>query len=75
MRVPTVSRALAGVGVVALLTARCLQAENEGGDPGEATGKVKGSTIEFWSNNDQPIIDGWKKVVDPKAKELGITIK
>ena len=75
MRVPTFSRALAGVGVVALLTAGCLQAENEGGDPGEATGKVKGSTIEFWSSNDQPIIDGWKKVVDPKAKELGITIK
>lgn len=76
MRFPTVTRAAVAVGVVALLTSSCLSPSGDGGgDTGKATGSVKGSTVTLWSSNDQPIIDGWKKVVDPKAKKLGITIK
>jgi alpha-glucoside transport system substrate-binding protein len=32
-------------------------------------------TVTIWSSNDQPVIDGWNKVLLPEAKKQGITVK
>lgn len=69
-------RALAAATALALLTAGCLSSGSDGGGGGgNASGKVKGSTISLWAAVDQPVLDGIKAAVDPKAKAKGITIK
>ena len=70
MRFPWRSRTsvLAAAGLVA---ASALSACGSGGDSGSDDDK----TVDIWMSVDQPVIDGFNKVLGPAAKEEGITVK
>ena len=72
MRVPMRGRTtvLATVGVLAASTAL---AGCGGGGGGSSSADSK--TVTIWTSVDQPIVDGFKKVLVPEAKAKGITVK
>jgi alpha-glucoside transport system substrate-binding protein len=58
--------AAAASGVLVLTAAGC-------GDDGGSGSDSK--TVTIWTSVDQPVLDGLKKAMEPKAKEAGITVK
>jgi alpha-glucoside transport system substrate-binding protein len=75
MRGLTLIKTLTAAGAVTLLTSACLSSGSSGGGAaGAATGSVKGSTVNIWLSLDQPVIDGLKAAMEPKAQAAGITV-
>ena len=60
------TKLLAAAGVLVLTAAGC-------GDDGG--GGSDDNTVTIWTSVDQPVLDGLKKAMEPKAKEAGITVK
>ena len=77
MRRPTLLISVAAVGVAALVTSGCLSSgsDSSSGDSGKASGSVKGSTVTIWTSVDQPVLDGMRAAMDPKAQAQGMTVK
>jgi alpha-glucoside transport system substrate-binding protein len=77
MRRHALFSSVALLGVVALATSGCLNSGdsgNSGGGGGKASGEVKGSTVTIWTSVDQPVLDGLKAAMAPKAAALGMTV-
>jgi len=69
-----VFKTLAVVGVTMAMTTACLSSGSGGGSGGGApSGQASGSTITIWASMDQPVIDGLKAALTPKAQQQGIT--
>jgi alpha-glucoside transport system substrate-binding protein len=71
-----VFKTLAVVGVTMAMTTACLSSGSGGGGGGGGgapSGQASGSTVTIWGSMDQPIIDGLKAALAPKAQAQGIT--
>jgi alpha-glucoside transport system substrate-binding protein len=71
-----VFKTLAVVGVTMAMTTACLSSGSGGGGGGGGgapSGQASGSTVTIWASMDQPIIDGLKAALTPKAQSQGIT--
>jgi alpha-glucoside transport system substrate-binding protein len=75
MQGPRVFKTLAVVGVTMAMTTACLSSgsNNSSGGGGAPSGQASGSTVTIWGSMDQPIIDGLKAALAPKAQAQGIT--
>src|ERR671933_1070620 len=75
MRGPTLFKSLAVVGVTMAMTTACLSGggNSTSGGGGAPSGQASGSTVTIWTSLDQPVIDGLKAALTPKAQAQGIT--
>jgi alpha-glucoside transport system substrate-binding protein len=68
-------RAIVVVGAATLMTSACLSSGETTTSGGSApSGEVRGSTVTIWSSLDQPVLDGLKAGMAPKAQAAGITV-
>jgi alpha-glucoside transport system substrate-binding protein len=76
MRGPTLFKTLAVVGVTMAMTTACLSSgsDNSSGGGSAPSGQASGSTVKIWASMDQPIIDGLKAGLAPKAQAQGINV-
>ena len=74
MRGPTLFKTMAVVGVTMAMTTACLSSgSSSSGGGGAPSGQASGSTVTIWASMDQPVIDGLKAALTPKAQSQGIT--
>ena len=67
MRYPWRARtSLLAVGAIAAASALAACGSSRGGNS---------STVTIWTSVDQPVVDGFNKVLIPEAKKKGITVK
>lgn len=73
MRGTAVLRTALAVTAVSALTAGCLSSGTDSNSAGGASAEDD-KTIEIWTSMDQPVVDGLKAALEPKAKAAGITV-
>src|SRR3954471_11201023 len=70
MRFSKRGRSVAVASLAAVMASTGLAACGSGGSSGGSDSK----TVTIWASLDQPVIDGFKKQLDPQAKKQGITV-
>jgi alpha-glucoside transport system substrate-binding protein len=70
MRFSKRGRSVAVASLAAVMASTGLAACGSGGGSGGSDSK----TVTIWASLDQPVIDGFKKQLDPQAKKQGITV-